>query len=234
MNSEDRIAQLERMLDELQSKEQIRDVMHRYARSVDRCDIEGLKACYWEDGWDDHGFFGGNAHEFADYVIPILEQAESSIHQISNEIIELDGDRAFTECYWQVLHRLPKGDEFLDYMHEGRYLDVFERRHGTWKIYTRTIVGDSDRLFQVADLKALMVEGAKAIGMTGEIYEPHAIGRRAPADLVFKKEEFVNFINKNRDAVEDFWAPFIAMAPILQSRWKQHILRLTNRLRRKR
>ena len=70
-DTEARLADLERQLADLLDREAIRNIIHRYCRAADRCDLEAFKACYWPDGHDDHGFFGGNAHEFCDYVIPV-------------------------------------------------------------------------------------------------------------------------------------------------------------------
>lgn len=229
----ERIQSLETRIRDLEAKDKIRDVLHRYARSVDRCDAAGLKECYWPDGFDDHGFFGGPAHEFADFVVPILKQAESSIHQITNEIIEVDGDIAFSECYWKVLHRLRKGKEFLDYMHEGRYIDKFERRNGEWKISHRAIIGDSDRLHQVPDFRQLMKDAMAAMGSDIEPYDENFLGKRHPDDLVYKNLDFTSYMDKDRAPIKELWAPFISMAPILQSRGKQRIVRMFKRLRGK-
>ena len=115
----------------LEAREAIRDVMYRYARGADRGDLELFKSCYWPDAVDIHWFWNGNAHEFADYVIPLLREVPNSQHSITNPIIELDDDRAFAECQWYVLHRIPLGDgRFVDQQCEGRYLDVWERRDG--------------------------------------------------------------------------------------------------------
>lgn len=94
---EARLADLERKLEELSDREAIRNIIHRYCRAADRCDLEAFKACYWPDGHDDHGFFGGNAHAFCDYVIPVLRKIEASIHAITNTVIDLKGDKAFCE-----------------------------------------------------------------------------------------------------------------------------------------
>ena len=91
-----RLDALESELTALRDKEAIRDVIHRYCRGADRCDRQAFKDCYWEDGYDDHGFFGGNGQAFGDYVIPILQQAEASIHAITNAIIDLIGLVVFT------------------------------------------------------------------------------------------------------------------------------------------
>jgi len=150
---------LEQKLQVLVDKEEIRDVMFRYCHAVDRCDKALLKSCYWPDARDHHGFFVGNAHAFADYVIPVLEQALSTTHQLSNVRIEVDGDRACAESYVHVTHRLARADGTLvDNKSNCRYLDRFERRGGEWKILFRAAVLDSmydEPVVVNADLAAL-------------------------------------------------------------------------------
>lgn len=134
----DVIAALAARVEQLEAREAIRDVMYRYARGADRGDLELFKSCYWPDATDCHWFWNGNAHEFADYVIPLLREIPNSQHSITNPIIDIDGERAFAECQWYVLHHIDFGDDLaIDQQCEGRYLDVFERRDGVWKILHR-------------------------------------------------------------------------------------------------
>ena len=83
------IAGLVARLEKLEAVEAIRDVMFRYARGADRGDIDLFKSCYWPDATDCHWFWNGNAHEFADYVIPLLREIPNSQHSITNPIIEI-------------------------------------------------------------------------------------------------------------------------------------------------
>jgi ketosteroid isomerase-like protein len=201
-----RLDALERELTILRDKEAIRDVIHRYCRGADRCDQQAFKDCYWEDGYDDHGFFGGNGQAFADYVIPILKQVNSSIHAITNTIIDLKGDRAFCESQWSVVHRLQKPDgDFLDFWHQGRYLDIFEKRAGEWRILCRTIVNDMDRLLRTKDLGAVMGEGAPS----SDNNRPHRGGRK-PNDPVFAGFDMQKLVH-DRTPIEDLWSPFYAL-----------------------
>lgn len=134
----------DRKLLALIDKDEIRDLILRYCRAVDRCDLDLMLSCYHPDARDHHGFFVGNAHEFCRYVIPVLERAESTTHSISNALIELDGDRAFGESYVRVTHRVAvSGEALVDNNSRGRYLDVFERRNGAWRILHRHYVNDS-------------------------------------------------------------------------------------------
>ena len=150
---------LERKLQTLIDKDEIRDVIYRYCRAVDRCDLELMKSCYWPDARDNHGFYSGNAHAFAEYVIPVLEQALSTTHAVSNIILELDGDRACGESYVHVTHRLARADgTLIDNKSNCRYIDLFERRNGDWRILFRAAIADTiydETVALKADLAAL-------------------------------------------------------------------------------
>ncbi len=149
---EARIEKLEAELGNLRDREAIREVIHRYCQAVDRCDLEMLKSCYWPDGYDDHGFFAGNAHDFADYVIPCLQAVNASMHSITNSRFEFNGDRCAVASQWHVVHRLAHEEGFTDFCHDGRYLDVWEKRSGEWKLLHRVIVGDLDRWVHTLDI----------------------------------------------------------------------------------
>jgi hypothetical protein len=118
----------------LEDREAIRDVLHRYARGADRRDVTLMKSCYWPDATDCHWFFNGNAHAFCEYVVEQLLQVDNSQHSITNAMFDFEGDRAFVESQWYLVHHIPLEDgedsRCLAQQGEGRYIDVFERRHG--------------------------------------------------------------------------------------------------------
>lgn len=162
-------------LEVLEAKEAIRDVMYRYARGADRGDVELFKSCYWPDATDCHWFWNGNAHEFADWVIALLREIPNSQHSITNPIITLDGDRAVAECQWYVIHHIPfDADRFIDQQAEGRYLDVFERRNGEWRILHRQTALEAFREHLVPDRSQGLPPGHPSVA------------QRAPHDAVFR------------------------------------------------
>ena len=178
MSNDETITRLVARLAVLEAREAIRDVLHRYARGADRCDLALFKSCYWPDANDCHWFWNGNAHAFADWVIPVLRELPNSQHSITNPLIELgvDGnpDRAFVECQWYVLHRIPHSEgRFIDQQTEGRYLDVFERRGDEWRILHRQVAIEAMREFVTADLLA------------GFPATHPARAQRAPGDAVY-------------------------------------------------
>ena len=62
-------------------------------------------------------------------------------HQMTNILIELDGDQAASETYVTVVLRT-RADAALDIFVRGRYLDRWSRRDGVWAIDHRIHVPD--------------------------------------------------------------------------------------------
>ncbi len=205
---EARVARLEKSLQEVTDREAIREVIHRYCQAVDRCDLEMLKGCYHADGFDDHGFFAGNAHDFAEYVIPVLLEVDSSCHAITNTRIQLDGDRAACQSQWSVIHRLRTDRGFTDFWHQGRYLDVFEKRDGEWKILHRVVAGDFDRWSDAPDVPAMFVAAAPK--------NAPLRGCRGSADPSYLGFDIVEH-RPDRPAMDDFWGPFAALSQMSAS-----------------
>jgi hypothetical protein len=96
---EARVDLLQQQLDVLVAKDQIRDVLYRYARGVDRKDEALLKSCYHPDGIDAHWSFIGNGHDFAEEILRPhqMGQIPNFKHFITNILIEVSDDRAFCE-----------------------------------------------------------------------------------------------------------------------------------------
>lgn len=152
-------------LRELVDRQKIYHVLTSYCRALDRCDVELMKSVYWEDGYDDHGVFAGNAQEFATFIIQgIQEWFEVTQHTICNIHMELEGDVAHTEAYLFAYHKVAAdrgkvegwfGENYLrryapqveagitqDFLYGGRYFDRLEKRGGIWRIAKRTVIMD--------------------------------------------------------------------------------------------
>jgi hypothetical protein len=177
---ESRISELESKLQKLQDKDAIRTIAARYCRAVDRADVELLKSCYWDDGFDDHGFFGGNAMEFAEHLAPLLRETAQTTHAVSNVNIELEGDKAYCECYVDVIHRLLDKDSQIVEWCQCRYLDNFERRDGEWRILVRGVVLDG-MFWMKGDYSEVVTRGLGEIAGT----DGGAVSARYPDDGVY-------------------------------------------------
>lgn len=132
---------------ELVDRTAISDVLHRYCRAIDRCDAELLRSCYHPDAVDHHGPIRGRRDEFVDRAISELtlraaSHGQLTTHVLGNVIIDLDGDAAAVESYFQAAHVEDRDEGFRVFEFHGRYLDRFERRDGEWRIARRTVVHD--------------------------------------------------------------------------------------------
>ena len=88
-------------------------------------------------------------------------------HNVTNVLIEFDRtDRALVESRVTVCIRYSaagagafakaaglsiSGDRPVDVLSFGRYVDIFERRGGAWKIASRTAVPDQNLVFEVPE-----------------------------------------------------------------------------------
>lgn len=138
-------------IDRLVARADIQDLLWRYCRGIDRCDADLVRSVYHPGATDDHGIFVGDAEEFAAMVVPMLEQTyRCTQHQLSNMMIEIDGDRARAETYFTAYHREhdasegspDSGAEPRMVVFGGRYLDELERRDGRWGIVARVVAHD--------------------------------------------------------------------------------------------
>jgi hypothetical protein len=130
-------------IDELISRHEIYQVLTRYCRGVDRCDVELIRSVYHEDAMDDHGMFKGLGVQFAQWIVDWeIANIKLSQHFIGNFTCDLQGDVARTETYCISFSEDVAGNNATVY---NRYIDRFERRRGEWKIANRLVVLDLTR-----------------------------------------------------------------------------------------
>lgn len=139
----------------LRAKDEIRDVLYRYCRAADRCDVDLLASVYHPDATEDHGGFVGPASEFRAEVIPRLRgRWVATQHLMGNILIDIDGDVAHTESYFVAYHQPPRDDRgrVPMWVLGARYVDRFERRDGRWLIAHRVMVKDWEDTRPIVDL----------------------------------------------------------------------------------
>ena len=134
----------------LRDHEEIRQLMYRYARGVDRADAAKLRSVYAPGGTDRHGRFDGPGEQFADRIVEGARKVWDCAgnHHITNILIELDDtdpDRARAEVYFIAYH--PHADNGFPELGiiSGRYLDNLERHDGAWGIARRVVLSDWTR-----------------------------------------------------------------------------------------
>jgi hypothetical protein len=133
---------------ELADREAIRDCLMRYSRGIDRRDPELLRGVYWPGAVDEHLDFVGTGEDFIDYVIPALSRMDQTMHLLGNILIDIQGDEASVETYFQAFHRLRlDGEERRDFEAAGRYVDRFAKRDDEWRIARRVVIIDWFRAY---------------------------------------------------------------------------------------
>jgi hypothetical protein len=143
--------------------------------------------------------FDGNAAAFAEFIIRgIQEWFEQATHAISNVLIELDGDRAWSEAflfsYCRVGNTRDKVEAVFgpayaerqvygagapaahDFVLGGRYIDVLQKRGDEWRILSRKVVMDWNQNFPSTAL------------WSGGIYgQMRLLGQRDRTDAVYDR-----------------------------------------------
>ncbi len=147
----------------------IRAAIDSYCRGVDRRDGALIKSAFHADAIDDHGPFVGNAHEFADWIVDRLSSMPVfGQHHVTNCLIVIDSEtEARAESYYLAYH--PRRDEesgrVVLLQNGGRYLDLFEKRDGEWRIAKRKVTVDWSR----AELPGEQWDGQGNFPPPGEI-----------------------------------------------------------------
>ena len=132
-------------LREVIAKQKIADVLTRYCRGIDRCDLETLRSAFWPDATADYGAGAGNADDWARATIAALAGMDRTMHSIGNMLIEVADDRARAETYCHAYHEFASAEGRREMVVGGRYLDDLERREGAWRIARRLYVMDWNR-----------------------------------------------------------------------------------------
>jgi hypothetical protein len=132
----------------LTDRHEITDLIHRYCRSVDRLDVPLGRSIWHEDAIADYGkaIYQGPGRDIIDRICAQHLHTLHHSHQISNILIDLDGDRAGSESYVTATLRLKSGEQLKQMTIWGRYVDTWSRRNGRWGLDKRTFVLDFDEL----------------------------------------------------------------------------------------
>lgn len=154
-------------IEKLINRQEIADVIYRYARGGDRIDVELFNSTFWEDGGYADFTSAEPMHQMSESLLKGFMNDLFSItqHLNANILVDFVGtERAHVETYLMAYHltRPDIGKEKLDAVigprriqelgghydrsYEivvgGRYLDNFERRGGQWRIKKRRLVFD--------------------------------------------------------------------------------------------
>jgi hypothetical protein len=142
-------------LETLAAKQAITEVLYRYCHAVDRIDPDLGSRIWHEDGLAHYeGIFEGSGAGFIDFVFEQHRSCDATSHQLTNMLIEVEGERATSESYVTACVRARN----IDVVVRGRYMDTWSRRAGEWRIDERRYRHDIVQMIPVSEQELPPIE----------------------------------------------------------------------------
>ena len=140
-------ASRENALQDLLDKQEIREVVLRYCRGVDRGDADLIGSAYHSDAVDEHGSASFTGDTVGAGIVELTSSSRVTMHHVTNQFIELLGpDHAASETYFTVWQTMDRDGQEHTLHALGRYIDRMERRTGEWRIAHRLVIVEFTRL----------------------------------------------------------------------------------------
>lgn len=172
---------MQEKIEEYLAKQEIYELSCQYMRGLDRLDRNLLQSVFTKDAWCDYGFFVGSAHEFVEFALTALADHSANQHMIGNVLLDVKGEEAFGEVYFNAYHKVPGENGFDDVTIAGRYLDRYEKQDGAWKFSYRServdwsrTVATQDSYFDLAPDCLRGARAGDAVYDTTQRYKPTA------------------------------------------------------------
>ncbi len=126
--------------------------IYNYCRSVDRLDVPLGHGVFHADSVADFPSYKGTGRGWIDSVCKEHLNFLHHSHQVTNIVIDVDGDRAGSEAYVTANLRQMDGDRLINRMFSARYIDKWSKREGCWAIDRRDCVVDFSEVREVTAL----------------------------------------------------------------------------------
>jgi 3-phenylpropionate/cinnamic acid dioxygenase small subunit len=129
------------------SKQDIAEVLVRYATGIDRRDWDLFRTCFTADTHADYGDIGtwDSADAITDFMVTAHAGMGHTMHRMTNIAIDVQGDRAVSRCYVDGMLMAPDGQSGFN--PHGWYDDELVRTAGGWRIARRTFTTVHVRTF---------------------------------------------------------------------------------------
>ena len=139
------------LLQQLADREAIRERLYRYCRSMDRVDAPLGQSVFHEDATADYGpVFKGRGRDMIAHICAVhTRKFLHHSHQLSNILIDLDGDKAGSEAYVTATLRMMDDGRLQQRTIWARYIDRWSRRGNNWGIDNRRVLFDFDEIRDV-------------------------------------------------------------------------------------
>ena len=139
---------LETRLQILEDREEIRQLLIDYGRTLDKRDFNGFSKLFTQDA-EYFGGAGGDAIKgpdaIAKFLKDIFEQNPSGVkspnfHLFANESIQVNGDEATASS--KGIFVVPDGNDQPETVMLATYKDILVRENGMWKFKQRVVQSD--------------------------------------------------------------------------------------------
>jgi 3-phenylpropionate/cinnamic acid dioxygenase small subunit len=122
---------------------EIQQLIYRYAWLIDTRDFDGLERVFAPGAEVHYNVFGGVKQawpEVKSFLRMGLSLHRVTQHQMSNPMVELDGDSASARTYGNLVHVQELLDGKASYVvQHAVYTDALERRAEGWRITSRRL-----------------------------------------------------------------------------------------------
>ena len=126
--------------------------IYNYCRSVDRLDVPLGHGVFHADAIADFPTFKGTGRGWIDFICVEHLNFLHHSHQVTNIVIDVDGDSAGSEAYVIANLRQMDGGRLINRMFSARYIDQWSKRDGRWAIDRRDCVVDFSEVREVTAL----------------------------------------------------------------------------------
>ena len=137
----------------LADRMEIRDLLTRYCRAVDRLDADELNAIFTDDAVIEKSSGVSRQPEYVRQLIERHSTFPVAAHQITGVLVDfVDDDHAFAQSWGMAVERHDEGgvSNAVDQLFRVRYGDSLERQGGVWRVAHRVLVVDHVMKLQVA------------------------------------------------------------------------------------
>jgi uncharacterized protein (TIGR02246 family) len=134
---------LEGRLRVLEDREEIRNLLQEYRRTLDVRDMRAFSELYARDGtWTGASGTATGPEAIHDMLVGVLPDnppapASTLWHWITDPAITVDGDRATAESFWMHVRRGEGDTPLLPTL--GHYQDDLVREDGRWRFQLRRV-----------------------------------------------------------------------------------------------
>ncbi len=127
----------------------IEGLIYRWALARDSDDWASLSECFHDDGEISISWIRATAETFIGRSKEMAGNRKPGVHMkhlITNNWIQVNGDRGFSRCNAVLLIRDHVDGNWFDFEGHFRFFDRLEKRNNNWGIVNRTAVYDKDQI----------------------------------------------------------------------------------------